>query len=91
MQNDWQELRYYARDHSEEAFTRLVNQHLGMVYSSALRRTGDEHLARDITQIVFTNLVRRAASLQPLEPLLAGSTAIPNSPPCNSSEPTGAA
>ncbi len=57
-------LKRYARDRSEEAFTELVRRYLTLVYSAALRRTdGDAHRAKDVAQIVFTDLARDAATL----------------------------
>lgn len=57
-------LERYAREHSEEAFAELVQRHLTLVYSAALRRTGgDAHRAKDVAQIVFTALAREAKEL----------------------------
>jgi RNA polymerase sigma factor (sigma-70 family) len=70
--DDWQLLSSYATGGSEEAFSELVTRHLGFVYNVALRRlNGDAHLAEDVAQLVFTNLARKAHSLQP-EVILAG-------------------
>jgi RNA polymerase sigma factor (sigma-70 family) len=59
-------LREFAAQHSEPAFTALVERHIGLVHSAALRQTaGDAHLAEEITQTVFLILARKAASLGP--------------------------
>ncbi|HTO02197.1 MAG TPA: TonB family protein [Opitutus sp.] len=64
MINDADLLRRYVRDHAEDAFRELVERHLNFVYSAALRQVnGDTHLARDVTQLVFVDLARKAGSL----------------------------
>ncbi len=64
MKDDADLLRLYARERSEPAFSELVHRHLNFVYSAALRQVnGDTHLARDVTQLVFTDLARKAGSL----------------------------
>jgi len=72
MNTDTELLRQYAEEGSESAFTNLVNEHLNLVYSAALRETqGDSGLAEDLAQAVFTDLARKARRL--LEhPCLAG-------------------
>ncbi len=62
--NDSELLRRYWRDRSEAAFAELVQRHLGLVYSSALRQlNGDAHAAQDVAQAVFLDLARKAARL----------------------------
>ena len=64
MSSDPELLRRYVEQKSEPAFTALVQRHLGLVYSVALRRVGgDAHLAEDVAQKVFGDLARKAASL----------------------------
>lgn len=61
MTTDVELLRRYATENAEDAFGELVRRHLGLVYFSALRQLGgDEHLAKDIAQSVFTDLARKA-------------------------------
>ncbi len=57
-------LRRYCADRSESAFAELVERHAGLVYSAALHQlNGNTDLARDVTQVVFTDLALKAASL----------------------------
>ena len=59
-------LRRYTREGSEVAFRALVERHAGMVHAAARRKlNGNEALAGDVTQAVFTELARRAAALRP--------------------------
>jgi RNA polymerase sigma factor (sigma-70 family) len=62
--NDMDLVREYARDHSEPAFAGLVQRHINLVYSVALRCTGNSGDAQDVTQAVFIILARKAASLR---------------------------
>lgn len=64
MLNDDELLRRYASQHSESAFAELVERHLGLVHSAALRQVGgDASLAQDVAQSVFIDLARKASRL----------------------------
>ena len=56
-------LEQFARDHSEAAFTALVERHIGLVHSITLRHTANPQHAEDITQVVFIILARKATTL----------------------------
>jgi RNA polymerase sigma factor (sigma-70 family) len=72
MTEDAELLRRYAEERSESAFAELVQRHLGLVYSVALRQVeGDAHLAQEVTQKVFTDLARKASPLV-RHPVLSG-------------------
>jgi RNA polymerase sigma factor (sigma-70 family) len=61
--DDIELLDRFARGHSEAAFARLVERHVSLVYSVALRCAGNPHAAEEITQAVFIILARKAKSL----------------------------
>ena len=69
--DDMSLVREFAGHQNEAAFEALVARHVDLVYSAALRQTGDAHLAEEITQAVFLVLARKAGSLR-RETFLAG-------------------
>ena len=63
--SDIELLQDYTRHASEEAFAVLVQRHVNLVYSTALRHVGIPAQAEEITQAVFIILARKAAGLRP--------------------------
>src|SRR6185312_7825286 len=62
--NDMELVREFAERYSEAAFAELVRRHVNLVYSVALRFTGNAADAEDIAQAVFVILARKAVSLR---------------------------
>src|ERR1051325_6661943 len=62
--SDMELLREYNRHGSEAAFAELVQRHINLIYSVALRHVGIAAHAEEITQVVFVILARKAASLR---------------------------
>ncbi len=62
-QTDSELLRDYVAKGTESAFAALVERHIGLVYSAALRIVVDPHLAQDVTQTTFAVLAREARHL----------------------------
>ena len=63
--NDHELLAEFARSESETAFATLVARHVNLVYSAALRFSGNPDSAKEISQAVFIILARKAAKLSP--------------------------
>jgi RNA polymerase sigma factor (sigma-70 family) len=57
-------LERFRQDESQEAFACLVERHVHLVHSVALRHTANPDHAEEITQAVFIILARRAGSLR---------------------------
>jgi RNA polymerase sigma factor (sigma-70 family) len=68
---DHELLRCYADHGCDEAFAELVRRHLNLVWAAARRVTHNSELARDVAQLVFTDLARKARTLPP-ETVIAG-------------------
>ena len=62
--DDYELLREFVLHRSEDAFSRLVERHLRMVLSAARRMSGDDDLAQDVTQNVFTMFAQRARDIR---------------------------
>ena len=63
-QNDPVLLARFVREGCEASFAEIVASHQAMVLGTALRRTGDVELARDVAQQVFALLARKAVWLE---------------------------
>jgi RNA polymerase sigma factor (sigma-70 family) len=61
--DDHELLAEFARSKSEAAFAALVARYVNLVYSAALRFTGNPHHAQEITQAVFIILAKKAGHI----------------------------
>jgi RNA polymerase sigma factor (sigma-70 family) len=60
---DWALLQEYALGRKEEAFRQLVDRHVHLVYSAAVRQLRSPHLAEEVAQSAFIELAEHAARL----------------------------
>jgi uncharacterized protein (TIGR03435 family) len=60
---DMELLRRYVHQNSEDAFGELVRRHVELVYSAALRKTGQPQDAEELTQAAFLLLAQKASRL----------------------------
>ena len=63
--DDMDLVREFAVNGSETAFATLVQRHVNLVYSAALRQLGNSHEAEEVAQAVFLILARKARRLRP--------------------------
>jgi RNA polymerase sigma factor (sigma-70 family) len=61
--SDGQLIREYVESNSQSAFAQLAVRHASWVYSCALRRVRDPHVAEDVAQAVFIILAKKALKL----------------------------
>jgi RNA polymerase sigma factor (sigma-70 family) len=69
--DDAELLLRFAHERDQAAFAALVRRYANLVYSAAVRRVGNRHLAEDVTQAVFVILSKKAKSIPSRVPLSA--------------------
>ncbi len=65
VDEDRQWLDAFVRDGDAGAFGKIVERHIGFVYSAAMRQIEDRQIAEDIVQAVFLLLSQKAGTLGP--------------------------
>ena len=61
--SDTRLLRAYVERRDDEAFGQIVDRYAGLVYSAAVRQLRSNDLAADVSQVVFSDLARKARIL----------------------------
>src|SRR3989442_14635191 len=61
--DDFELLQSYASRKTEDAFRSLTARYVNLVYSSAVRQTGNHEAAKDVTQAVFLTLASKAGTM----------------------------
>src|SRR5689334_5187943 len=56
-------LAHYVHSKSADAFAGIVHRYVDLVYATARRALGDDHLAQDVTQATFLVLMKKAHQL----------------------------
>jgi RNA polymerase sigma factor (sigma-70 family) len=64
MMSDQELLEQFARENRQDAFAALLDRHLKLVYSAALRQVRSPQLAEEVAQSVFTDLASNAGKLE---------------------------
>lgn len=62
--SDLELLDQFARENRQDAFAALLDRHLKLVYSAALRQVRSPQLAEEVAQSVFTDLAANAGKLE---------------------------
>lgn len=63
QETDGRLLDRFASSHDETAFRALVARYLGLIYHTALRRTGSRPIAEEVSQNVLCAVAKKAAAL----------------------------
>ncbi len=62
-QSDELLLKSFVLDRDEKAFRALADRHLGLIFHTAFRRTGNRQLAEEVSQNILCALAKKASSL----------------------------